>query len=354
MLKSFEELSQSGLNFQEFEKDRVEAMAKSKKGLKMGGIIGGAIALVGIIVAAVANPGTGLLIIFIGAIFFGIYWGLTNSKAKTQIKTKVLGDMLKAIDPSFEYSFGDKEFGPHFKKSGFVKSTSGVHADDVFKGKINNLNFRLGEIKVVRNQSSGNNSTKSVTVYQGPFAMVQTANNYGFTSIIPDRMEKSLGGLGKIMQKADISRLNQKNIRIDEDPNFERHFAVWTKDEATTRQIMNAEFRNYLVGLSTMTATYVGWRENYIYFGMDNRRDLFNLKLKNPINESVVRLFYDDFANYYNIFENIVSYVTTGTGSGSVITSQQKSTDVPPPPADDNSEYYGPDLNETPPPPPQA
>ncbi len=347
MLKSFEELSQGALNFQEFEKTRKKAREKSKKALKMSAIIGGGAVLIGIILIVVGMPLIGFLLIIAGAAGFGIYYGITNSKAKKELKVKVLGDLLKAIDPSFKYSLGDSEFRSNFRKSGFVKSTSGTNIDDVFRGKMNDIEFALGEIRVTRRQSSGS-STRTITVYQGPFAFAKTSNDYGYTSIIPDRMEKSLGGVGKFLQKADLSRLNQKNIRIDEDPDFEKQFAVWTKDEQTTRQILNPQFREYLKGLATMTRTYLGWRDSLIYFGMDNRRNLFNLKLKNQITEGVVRSFYNDFADYYNILENVVSFVTTGVGAKSAVSS---SDDVPPPPNNDTPPPPPPTGN-TPPPPP--
>ncbi|MBN2891310.1 MAG: DUF3137 domain-containing protein [Bacteroidales bacterium] len=348
MLKSFEEVkSQGSLDYQAFEQQRQDSHAKNKKGLIMGGAIGGGLVLVGIILIAVGLSIGGLLI-FLGILTFGIYFAVVNSKAKKELKGKILGDIVKGIDPEFSYSVGDREFVPEFRKSGFKKSASGTTVDDVFIGKMNGMRFGLGEIKVVRKQSE----KRTITVYQGPFAHVEAAQNYGFTSIIPDTMEKALGGVGRLLQKADISRLNQKLLKIEEDQTFEKYFAVWSKDEATTKQILNPEFRSYLVGLATMSQTYVGWRDNKIYFGMDNRRDLFNLKLKNPITESTVRQFYDDFAQYYNILENVVSFVTTGSGAGGNIPSSDGIDAPPPPPAGENTDYYGPSGNETPPPPP--
>lgn len=348
MLKSFEEVKMQGsLDYQAFEQKRLESQAKNKKGLMMGGIIGGGIAVIGVILLAVANPAVGAMLIFAGAITFGIYFAVVNSKAKKELKGKILGDIVKGIDPTFTYSKGDREFIPQFRKSGFVKSTSQTHVDDVFIGQLNGARFGLGELTAKR--KSGKD--RYITVFQGPFAHVDSSQNYGFTSIIPDTMEKALGGVGRLLQKADISRLNQKLLKVEEDPNFEKYFAVWSKDKETTLRILNPEFRNYLVGLATMSKTYVGWRDNKIYFGMDNRRDLFNLKLKNQITEGVVRQFYNDFAEYYNILENVISYITTGTGAGSNIINNTNDA-PPPPPTNDNSEYYGPDQNETPPPPP--
>jgi len=347
MLKSFEELKSSGgLNFQEFEQTRVAMQAKNKKGLMLGGIVGGAITLIGVILLVLKIQFGGFLL-FVGIVTFFVWWLIANSSAKKQLKSKILGDMLKAMDSSFAYSMNDRDFIPEFRKSGFKKATSGTTVDDVFKGQIMGMNFGLGELKVVRKQ--GKNST--VTVYSGPFAFVQTAQKYAFTTIIPDNLESALGGFGKFLQSADISRLNQKLITID-DKEFERYFAVWTKDENQAKVILNPEFRNYLKILASTSPTYVGWRDDKIYFGMDNRRDLFNLKFKTVISESVVRQFYDDFVQYYTIVNNIVSFITTGAGASSAPVSggNQFLHDSPPPKP--NEEYYGPDQNTTPPPPP--
>jgi len=346
MLKSFEELSQGGLNYREFEEVRQSAHAKNKKGLMIGGIAGGVLLLIGVILLAVGSVGPGVGLMIAGGVVFGVYFAIVNSKAKKEVKQKVIGDLIKAIDPTFVYSKGDRNFIPEFRKAGFIKVRSQTSVDDVFLGKMNGSNFSLGEM-VIKQKKSRNGRESYITVFQGPFAFAETSNNYGFTSVIPDKMEKSLGGIGKFLQKADISRLNQKNIRIDEDPNFEKEFAVWTKDETTTRQILNPEFRSYLMGLATLSKTYVGWRENKIFFGMDNRRDMFKIKLKNAITQGSVRQFYDDFAQYYNILENVVSFVTTGVGTGGV--TNTTNNDVPPPPSND---VPPPPTNDAPPPPP--
>ena len=344
MLKSFEEVKgQGSLNYEDFEQKRLEAQAKNKKGLMLGGGIGGGIALIGIIML-LAGSSAGVALIILGIIVFVVYFIIVNSKAKKELKGKILGDIVKGIDASYSYSKGDREFIPQFRKAGFIKSRAQTSVDDVFLGQINGKNFGLGEMTIKQKRTRGNTTTY-ITVFQGPFAHIDADKDYGFTSIIPDTMEKALGGVGRLLQKADVTRLNQKLLKIDEDPTFEKHFAVWSKDPETTKQILNPEFRNYLIGLATMSKTYVGWRDNKIYMAINNGRDLFTLKLKNAITESTVRQFYDDFATYYNVLENVHSYVTTGMGTGSNVASPlDNSNDAPPPP---------PAGNDAPPPPPQ-
>lgn len=345
MIKSFDELSRSGLNYQNFEKIRKEAQEKNKKGLKMGGIIGGAIALVGIILAISGMSGLGIALIIIGIIVFGVYFVVVNSKAKKIVKETVIGDMLKAIDPTFSYSEGDNDLIAGFKKSGFKKMISTSTVDDVFKGKINGMDFKLGEIEVSRDQGSGNDR-KSVTIFKGAFAKAITTNSYAYTSVIPDLLESSLGKVGKFLQKADVTRLNQKNIHIAEDTEFEKQFSVWTKDEQSARVILNPEFRGYLTKISSMFPIYVGWRDENIYLGMETRQDLFDIRLKDTITEGIVKTFYNDFARYFTIFENVVHFITTGkSADNEIMTTPGMASDTPPPPVNDN-------LTQTPPPPP--
>ena len=277
MLKSFEEVKgQGSLNYEEFEKKRLEAQAKNKKALMLGGGIGGGIALIGVIMLAVGSS-AGVALIILGIIAFVVYFLVVNSKVKKELKGKILGDMVHGIDSNYTYSKGDRNFIPQFRKAGFIKTRAQTSVDDVFLGQIDGKNFGLGEM-TIKQKRTRNGRDSYVTVFQGPFAHIDADKDYGFTSIVPDTMEKALGGVGRLLQKADISRLNQKLLKIEEDQIFEKHFAVWSKDQETTKQILNPEFRNYLVGLATMSKTYVGWRDNKIYMGINNGRDLFTLK----------------------------------------------------------------------------
>ncbi len=352
MLKSFEEIKQTGnLDFAKFEQKRLDAHAKNKAGLKKGAAIGGASVLVGILLYALAIKGLGIGLIIIGIILFVAFWGIANSKAEKELKNAIFGDILKDIVPAFSYSKGNKEFGPQFKKSGFKKNISQTFVDDVFFGEIDGCKFGLGEIDVKRKQGDDT----QITVFQGPFAYVEANENYPFTTIIPDLIESSLGGLGRALQKADVTRLNQKLIKLD-DEQFEKVFAVWTKDEQRANQLLNPHFRGYLLDLSSKSPVYVGWRDNKIYFGLDNRRDLFNMNLKKEITEPILRTFYDDFAEYYNIMENIYSYIKKDLGTNTTVAADVATP--PPPPPETGAESAPPPppppppTSSTPPPPP--
>ncbi|MEA3451973.1 MAG: DUF3137 domain-containing protein, partial [Bacteroidota bacterium] len=315
-----------------FENMRLAQLEKRKKGLITSGAVGGGVAVIGLILLAIGSMGLAVALIIVGLIVFIVWYAIVSTKVKNELKEQVMNDMLKKIDGTFVYMRKDGSFHKKFRLSGFVKSFSSVSVEDVFKGKIEGQNFTLGELVATRKQGE----KSSVTVFKGPFGYIETSNQYQFTSIIPDRLEKTLGGLGRMMQKANLSRLNQKLIKIDEDPDFEKSYAVWTKDEQSIRQILTPQFRNYLKSLASMAGVHVGFRDNLIFFGLYNSKDLFKIKMKNAITESTVKRFYDEFSEYYSILENIVSFSLTGTGVSSagdaVPPSPQNKDSVPPPP----------------------
>ncbi len=313
MLKSFEEVKNQGtLNYEEFEKTRLESKAKTRKGLMMAFLIGGAILVVGLLLAFM-RIAEGLILVAVGILFGFVYYYFIKKKANKELKARILGDLLIGIDPNFLYSLKDNNLPQQFKNAGFFKSSSNIYVDDVFLGKINGMDFGIGELVVKTKQGEG----KTTTVFSGPFGFVETEQKFSYTTIIPDNVEKVFGGLGRLLQKVDITRLNQKLIKIEEDSDFEKYFAVWTKDEKKTKELLNEDFRVYLKGLATVNPVFAGWRDNKVYFGIDNRRDAFILKLNETISESTIRQFYEDFAKYYNILETITNYVTKGMSNTS-------------------------------------
>lgn len=324
MLKTFDQVLSSGVNLQGFEADRQEAQRKTKSNLMIGGIIGAVILIVGIVLIISKSP-LGFIIAFVGIITFFVYWGISSSSIKNKLKLKIFTDVIKLIDPNLTYKISDAEFQQQFRKSAILKSYSSLSSDDTFRGTINNMPYGIGEVKAIQKTDKS-----SHTVFHGPFYFVQTNNTYPFTSIIPDYMEKGLGKVGAFLQKADLTRLNQKNIRIDQDPNFEKYYAVWTKEEGFARNILNDQLRNHLVSLNGQPV-YLGFRDNFIYFGIDNRSNLFEIKLKEPITEQIIQSFYNDFANYYNILEELLSKIFSTTS---------------------NNTNQSPDLSEQPPAPP--
>lgn len=299
-MKSLEEVLASGINLQEFENERQLAFNNNKKNIMLAAIVGGAVTILGIILL-ITGP-LGISIIIIGIMIFFIWWAVANSNLKKSLKQKIYSNLANKLDTNLQYVSDNKSLSQMFRKSGIIKGYSSVTADDGFSGLINGFRFTIVEAKAEQKRNKS-----SVTVFRGPFYYITTNQQFPYTCIIPDTLESGLGKFGAALQKADLSRLNQKNIRFDEDPNFEKLFAVWSKDENFTRQIISPQLRTYLMSIGGNMRFYLGLRENFIFMAIDNRQDLFEIKLKEPINQDIVNRFYDDFMRYYSILEDIFS-----------------------------------------------
>lgn len=317
MLKNYEELPSKIINFQEFENKRKEVYEKRKKRLTIVSIFAGLATIAGIILLIFLDgpesmPGFLLILFSVGFLVYEI----TKPKGHIELKNKITNALLKAIDPSFTYSVGNYEsgkgdyrFASKIYLAGFIPDKFvGFDADDVCRGKINGYEFALGDVRGEKSEVGYDQKIKS-TVYKGPFAFAKTSNNFPFTSIVSRQSFIKR----KLLEKLGIHRAEQNKITIINDPDFEKLFEIWTSDEKITRQILTPQFREYLKSLPEYTN--VGWRDDYIFFGMSNSHDLFSLNIKEEITEDIIRDFYNDFAFYYNIFENIISFVTTGSAA---------------------------------------
>lgn len=321
-MKSLEEILASGINLQEFENERQIAFNKNKKNLMLAAIVGGAITILGIVLLVAGGP-IGTIIILIGIITFFVWWGVANASLKKNLKQKIYSNLANKFDTNLQYVLDNKGLSQMFRKSGLVKGYTSVTSDDGFKGSIQGVSFTMVETKA---EQKSNKS--SVTVFRGPFYYLTTNQQYPYTSIIPDTLEGSLGKFGASLQKANLSRLNQKLIRIEEDPNFEKMYAVWTKDEVFARKVLTPQLRVFLLTINN-PRFYLGFRENFIFMGLDTRQDLFEIKLKEPINQDIVRKFYNDFMTYYSILEQIFPLLPL---NAPIIQQQQQQQQPPQPP----------------------
>jgi len=354
-MKTYQELKSMGIDFNSLENERQKALQLRKKKSLPAQIIGIVSIVVGLILFFI-SAGAAIAVIIVGVIVAIVYYAIVSSRAKNQLKSKIMNNFFSKLN--MDFVFGDTTKGNELRrsaiKSGFLKGVS-ITSEDVISGSINGQPFVMGDVRMSRKKSSGtSNTSTSVTVFQGPLGFVNTSNNYPYTSILPDKVEKALGGIGKLMQKADISRLNQKNIYFKEDPEFEKYFVVWSKDENFIRNTLTPQFRNYLTGMESMSNVYVGFRDEKIIAGIDLRRDLFNLPLKKPLSDEILKQFYDDFAKFYEYMENILSLVQTGNTAQPV---SQSTDEVPPQPTDNvppspSDEVPPQPTDDVPPPPP--
>lgn len=248
--------------------------------------------------------------ILVGLIF--ILWGFSSWKNKKKrkimipLKNKVINQLISLIDESLTYeaeSFVPKEI---FTESQIIKKNATYKGEDLFSGVVNNVSFQFSE--VTYDYRSGK---RTVTVFEGPFFVVKSPIRFrSRTSVLHDKLENVMGDVGRFFQSMNVSRINEKLIKID-NHEFEKHFAVYTKNEDEAKSILTKNMCDYLVSIKKqfgdLNKVYFSFSENYFYLGIDNRKDIFEVDVSKEITNENIKSFYDEFVNYVNIVLKIHS-----------------------------------------------
>jgi len=317
-MKTFQELlSTNEINLQDFENYRLEQMQveqqKINKALYLTLGIGGGLIL--ILSLLMLIPGIVFVIILGFIAFFGVRMNIKGVYVK-EFKSNLLNKLVKIMDPSFNYQPTGFITADIFRKSNFIKGWSRYNGEDYFTGTILDKKFECSEITV--QTKSGKNSYH--TVYRGMFFVI---DYQGLTNnridIIPDSAEKFWGTIGNFFQSMNAFR--DKLIKFDNEQ-FEKDYVVYSNNEDDARTIVNEKLIDYLVELRNSKGrnVYLSFNESKIFFGLDNRHDIFQVDIKKSIlDKSFIKTYYDDLANYIEILTNLMNTLQNRRKSSSII-----------------------------------
>ena len=317
------------VNVKQLEQKRQQLLAERKKKTMLPMILTLASIVIFIIGLAVSS-GALAGIFFLLMIVAGIWWILVAMKYKKMMKGAILDELFKLMNLNLKYNAKSKriEFNKKLLSTNFFGMRAGQrYAEDIIAGEFEGMPFVMGDVHV--KQKRGEN--RYVTIFRGPIGYIQIDQKLPQVTLLPDTAEKYLGGVGKLLNKVSIRQVNQKNIYFNEDPDFEKRFIVWTKDENYARSLLTPEFRSFLTNKAGINPIYLTIKDNFIILGVDLRRDSFVIKMKKPITQNTIDTMQNDFTIFSDLLKEIKSYIL-----GDHSTTKQQGDDVPPPPQDDN------------------
>jgi len=338
MIKNFNQvLDSKELDINSLENYRLEELSKLKEESKKIGLIIGGISLVFLILIIILRLWILFLLIFgAGIVFFGIK-NHKKGKILKAIKDGLIKKLVVSASENFDYQPYEKVSQHLFNKSKIIRSYSTYSGEDFFSGKINNIPIQFSEITLVVKSDK-----KSTTVFRGPFFVVELPQNFvGDTTVVHDYVEKSMGGIGRALQKMNLSRIKYNLIKFDNQL-FEDYFAVYTKNEAEARKILSNNLCDLLITekekMGKSGKVYFAFNENKFYLGLDNRRDIFPVSVDLPITENSLRNHYNEFVDYINLAITFYSIIEENMNSSDFLTNSIDNTpknDTPPPPPKD-------------------
>jgi len=300
-MKTFDEIITSGeLNVEQFEMFRREKIEERKRKSNKGLLIGGIIFCIGLIISIITYNGAFFIIGFVvGVITFFIVRGNTRGQFIKAFKAEFLTKLVKTIDQNLEYEPGKSISRENFKKSDFIKNYSRFSGEDYLFGLINNILFEFSEItiEVKRDKSYS-------TIFKGPFYIIDTPVEFNSrTSVVPDSLEKFLGGAGRFFQKLNFGK---GDLMQFQNPEFEKEFAIYSGNANEAQQYLNENVINFLLDLKHQyKSVYFGFSEKKIYLGIDNRDDLFSVNFTSPIDNQILMKYYNELSLHLNLIERV-------------------------------------------------
>ncbi|MBN1864472.1 MAG: DUF3137 domain-containing protein [Victivallales bacterium] len=218
------------------------------------GAVCGILALVGTALGFFLGP-IGMVASFIACAVLAVicYFTCLHSdlkKFKHEFKHRVIGGIVKFIDPSLEYApTGFIPQGTYMQSTLFNKQPDRYRGEDLVRGRIDNTNIEFSEVhseyKTQTTDSKGRRQTQWHTIFKGLFLVADFNRNFhGTTVVLPDLAEKAFGFLGRMLQKLNIARSGQL-IQL-EDPEFEKLFVVYGSDQIEARYILTTSMMERL------------------------------------------------------------------------------------------------------------
>lgn len=268
---------------------RLRSIRKTKKGLMVGGLIGGLLTLV--LVVATQHPA--FLFIFALALVIGAGTGYNDwAEFKQRYKKEVVERIVQQIDPSLRYSHGGSIRQKTFEESDLFKTKiDRYRGEDHVKGRLGATDFEFSELhaeyKRTTRDSKGRTTTTWHTIFRGIYFVADFHKEFqGHTVVMPDHLENTFGFFAKTLQKMAWGRGELVKL---EDPEFEKAFVVYSEDQIEARYILSTsmmsrmlEFKKRCQGL-----VYFAFARSCVHVAISSPKNHFEPRYLKPVNDPV-------------------------------------------------------------------
>lgn len=216
-----------------------------------------------------------------------------KTKAKSQIMPLLLsclGD-FKCVPKEIKKNQDDKAY---FKRLKLIPPFDSCSVDDRIVGQYNNLQVDIYEVELARIQRSRKSYSKTI-VFSGLLVKVPLLKNSNTVTLIKPKAIK----IG-----------DSKNIVKLEDPEFNKHFDVYSLDQVEARYLITTAFMSRLIKIVKMKMGEVSlsFEEGYVNIAIDNKKQTLGLNipfLKKDWFEVSIFQKATDIRNYRKILEEL-------------------------------------------------
>ena len=236
------------------------------------------------------------------------YSYLTRRYVK-EFKSDVMSKMVKFIDEGLEFS---KE--RHISEEQFIGSKIFLERPDRYRGEdcvfgtVGETAVEFSEVnaeyRTETKDSQGQRRTEWHTIFKGVFFVADFNKEFnGITLVLPDTAERLFGQvLGSMLQKHTPGRPPLVKL---EDPEFERHFAVYGDDQVVARYILSPSLMERMVAFKKSTGrdVFFSFVMSSVMAAIPDQRNLFEPRLFRTM------LDYEELAGHFRNLELVIGIV---------------------------------------------
>lgn len=300
---------------EQFRLEKLEAIAQAKKWYWLPTII---------IVLAFLSLMTGIIPL---AIIFGIIGivgyilvaflkvGPHQESYISNFKQEIFTAFVQGLYPNTYYAPANYLPSNLFSSSRLFGGYDSYGGEDYFEGKTDSgCLFKFSELRVTdtttTTDSDGKSRTDTTTVFDGMFFVLEVPNRVsGRVQVLPDTAESTFGFIGKFIQKS-LGSLFQgaKMVYLDEHPEFEKAFVVYSQNEEEAYRILTPALIKSIYDLRYKWNAYlsVSFIDNQIYVALSTSKNFFlpNIK-KSVLEDNLLDELYDELALCFAVVEDL-------------------------------------------------
>lgn len=225
-------------------------------------------------------------VVFLGTFFIILYIINKNFRFPfiDSFKQKIIRRQIMFFDESLEYNPDGMISEEKFKRSAiFMSRIDRYDGNDLVYGKIGKTAIEFSEINAEYEKQStdsqGHSSTSYETIFKGLFFIADFNKDFRTrTVVLPDFAERYLGNAGKIFHRMNFTR--DPLVKL-EDPDFEKEFVVYGKDQIEARYILSPSLMKRMVDFKRKHGVNVWFSfvDSCVFVAIWVRKNLFEPRI---------------------------------------------------------------------------
>lgn len=224
------------------------------------------------------------LLISLGLYFFFFGFNRKRLNFKTEYKKVVVSKIVQFVSP--ELTFTPNLFIPEARFNAsklFLADPDIYNGEDLVSGMVGKTHIEFCELHTKDRTTDSRGRTTYTTIFKGIFYIADFNKHFqGQTYILSDFGERFMGAFGRFFQ--NINMMRPDVVRM-EDPEFEKHFAVYATDPVEARYILSPSFMERLLAYrkKTNTAVQFSFVENHMYIAVPWTVNLFEPSVRRTV-----------------------------------------------------------------------